>query len=191
MHLEESKRTLMRSDLFRDLKASYLDIILMICEEVRYLAGDIIFREGDPGDAIYLIAQGAVEIVLEPRSPDEAQIPVAVMAPNSTFGEATLVETSGRRTATARCRTDAQLVRIQRDRLLRLCYDYPQIGFPVMHRIAAELSTKLRTSNLSIREYYLFYTPLEETPSDLEATTSDDSVPASDPDVPDDQVPTG
>jgi CRP/FNR family transcriptional regulator, cyclic AMP receptor protein len=191
MHLEESKRTLMRSDLFRDLKASYLDIILMICEEVRYLAGDIIFREGDPGDAIYLIAQGAVEIVLEPRSPDEAQIPVAVMAPNSTFGEATLVETAGRRTATARCRTDAQLVRIQRDRLLRLCYDYPQIGFQVMHRIAAELSTKLRTSNLSIREYYLFYTPLEETPSDLEATTSDDSVPASDPDVPDDQVPTG
>ncbi|MBN1249654.1 MAG: cyclic nucleotide-binding domain-containing protein, partial [Anaerolineae bacterium] len=86
MHLEESKRTLMRSDLFRGLNESYLDIILMICEEIRYLAGDLIFREGDPGDAVYIIAQGAVEIVLEPRSDREAQIPVAVMGPTSTFG---------------------------------------------------------------------------------------------------------
>jgi CRP-like cAMP-binding protein len=161
MHLEESKRTLMRSDLFSDLKESYLDIILMICEEVRYPAGEVIFREGDPGDAIYLIAQGAVEIMLEPRNDDEAQIPIAVMAPTSTFGEVTLVESDGKRTATARCRTDTQLVRIRRDRLLRLCSDYPQIGFQVMHRIAAELASKLRSSNVSIREYYLFYTPLE------------------------------
>lgn len=174
MHLEESKRTLMRSDLFRGLKESYLDIILMICEEVRYLAGEYIFREGDPGDAVYLIAQGAVEIVLEPRSDDEAQIPVAVMAPTSTFGEVTLVEEKGKRTASARCRADTQLVRIQRDRLLRLCRDYPQIGFQVMHRIAAELAKKLRSSNVSIREYYLFYTPLveDETETGLTSGTS-------------------
>jgi len=160
MHLEESKRTLMRSGLFEDLKDSYLDIILMICEEVRYVSGEYVFREGDPGDSVYLIAQGAVEILLEPRSDDEEQIPVTVLAPTSTFGEVTLVEQTGNRTASVRCRSDAQLVRLQRDRLLRLCSDYPEIGFRVMQRIAAELATKLKSSNLSIREYYLFSKPL-------------------------------
>ncbi|MGC9522053.1 MAG: cyclic nucleotide-binding domain-containing protein [Anaerolineae bacterium] len=167
MHLEEIKRTLKRSDLFQGLKESYLDLILMICEERRYIAGDYIMREGDPGDAVYLLAQGAVEIVLEPRSDAESPIAVAVMGPNSTFGEVTLVEDAAQRTASVRCRTDAQVIRIPRSRLLRLCDDYPHIGFQVMRRIAAELATKLRSSNLSIREYHLFYKPLAgETPSE-------------------------
>ncbi len=139
-----------------------MDIILMTCEELGLLAGDYVFHEGDPGDAVYVIAQGAVEIVLEPRSEDESPIAVAVMAPTSTFGEVTLVEQDGSRTASARCRTDAKLIRIPRERLLRICRDYPEIGFQVMQRIAAELASKLRSSNLSIREYHLFYTPLEK-----------------------------
>jgi CRP-like cAMP-binding protein len=162
MHIDESRRVLETSDLFKDLKPAYLDIILMVCEEIRYLAGDYIFREGDPGDAIYLVAQGAVDIVLEPRSDEEAPIAVATMAPTSTFGEVTLVETDARRTASVRCKTDAQLIRIDRGRLLRICRDYPEIGLNVMYRIAAELATKLRSSNLSIRESHLFYKPLDE-----------------------------
>lgn len=161
MHLEESKRILMRSDLFQGLKQTYVDLILMICEETRHVAGEYVFHEGDTGDAVYLVGQGTVEVVLEPRTEGEAPISVAVMAPNSTFGEVTLVETEGLRTASVRCRSDAQLIRIQRDRLLRLCHDYPEIGFQVMQRIAAELATKLRSSNLNIRETHLFYRPPE------------------------------
>jgi len=160
MHLEETKRTLMRSDLFRSLKDSYLDIIVTICEEARYIAGEYVFREGDRGDSVYLIVQGAVEIVLEPRDATEEQILVTVLTPTSTFGEVTLVEEGGRRTASVRCRTDAQLVRLGRDRLVRLCNDYPGIGFRIMHRIAVELAAKLRSSNLSIREYYPSSSPL-------------------------------
>jgi CRP/FNR family cyclic AMP-dependent transcriptional regulator len=162
MHLEESKRILKTSGLFQGLKDSHMDIILMICEEVRPLAGVYVFREGDPGNAVYLIVQGAVEIVLEPRNESESPIAVAVMAPTSTFGEVTLVERDSTRTASVRCRTDAQLIRIPSDRLLRVCRDYPEIGFQVMQRIAAELAGKLRSSNLSIREYHLFYKPLDE-----------------------------
>lgn len=162
MHLEESKRVLRRSDLFQDLSSTHIDLVLMVCEELNHLAGDYVFRENDPGDSIYLIAQGVVEVVLEPHTDDETPIAVAVMAPTSTFGEVTLVEQNGQRTASVRCRTDAQLIRIPRERLLKLCKDYPAIGFHVMRRIAAELATKLRSSNLSIREYHLFYKPFEE-----------------------------
>jgi CRP/FNR family transcriptional regulator, cyclic AMP receptor protein len=179
MHLEESRHTLMRSSLFQGLKDSYLDIILMICEEARYVAGEYVFREGDPGDSVYLVAQGAVEIMLEPRSDEEKQIPVTILAATSTFGEVTLVEENSRRTASVRCRSDAQLLRLRRDRLLRLCNDYPGIGFRIMRRIAAELATKLRSSNLSIREYNLFSTPdpagVISSPSELRSDPSYDA----------------
>jgi CRP-like cAMP-binding protein len=169
MHLEESKRILQRSDLFAGLKDMYLNIILMVCEEISYLAGDMIFREGDPGDALYLVARGAVEVVLEPRSADEASIPVAVLGPNSTFGEVTLVEQESRRTASVRCQSDTQLIRIDREKLLRVCCNYPEIGFQVMRRIAGELAAKLRTSNLSIRQSHLFAKPLEDPDSEAGA----------------------
>ena len=45
-----------------------------------------------------------------------------------------------------------QLIRISRERLLRLCHDYPEIGFQIMHRMAAELALKLRSSNRGIRD---------------------------------------
>lgn len=162
MHLDESKRILQQSDLFQDLKEAYLEIILMACEEIRYLAGQYIFHEEEPGDAIYLVAQGAVEVLLEPQSEEESKLPVAVLGPHSTFGEVTLVEEDGLRAASVRCKTDAQLIRITRRRLLQICNDYPDIGFHVMRRIAAELARKLRSSNVNVREYSFFSQPIIE-----------------------------
>jgi len=162
MHLDESKRILQESDLFQDLKEAYLDIILMACEEIRYLAGQYVFHEKDPGDSIYLVAQGAVEVLLEPQREEGSKLPVAVLGPNSTFGEVTLVEKNGLRAASVRCKTDAQLIRITRKRLLQICTDYPDIGFHVMRRIAAELARKLRSSNVNIREYSFFSQPVVE-----------------------------
>ncbi len=159
MDLNESRRALTESALFRGFKPAYIDLILMLCEEAAYRAGSHVFREGDPGDALYLVVQGQVEVVLEPHGPDQRPIPVATLGPHDSFGEVTLVEDNVQRTASVRCQTDAQLIRIPRDRLLRLCHEYPGIGFQVMHRLAAELAAKLRASNVSIREYDLFTHP--------------------------------
>ena len=148
MHLQESKRVLRQCDLFNDLNEIHLDLVLMVCEEINYVAGKIIFRQGDPGDAIYIIAQGEVEIILE--SDEDEELIVATLSEESTFGEVILVEES-RRTATARSK-GTQLIRIPRTRLLKLCYDYPEIGFHIMYRIAAELASKLNDSNVNIRE---------------------------------------
>ena len=151
MHLRESKQILRQSDLFRDLNEIHLDLVLRVCEESNFLAGEYIFHQDDSGDALYILADGKVEIILEPESAGEAVLPVAELDAISTFGEVILVERA-RRTASVRCKTDAQLLRIPRDRLLKLCNDYPEIGFRIMRRMAAELSLKLHASNLNIRE---------------------------------------
>ncbi len=156
MLLQESKNVLRQSDLFRDLNEIHLELVLMVCEEIGYESGEYLFHQDDPGDALYLIAKGEVEIMLEPDDAKKKELLIAVFGPNTSFGEVILVEES-RRTASARCKNDAQLIRIPRARLLKLCYDYPEIGYHIMHRMAAELAAKLRDSNINIREQLFAY----------------------------------
>lgn len=66
---------------------------------VQYKAGDYLFQEGDPGDYLYIIMKGSVEIIKEGKG-------VLVELPEgSLLGEMAIVD-SGPRSATARCKTD-------------------------------------------------------------------------------------
>jgi CRP/FNR family transcriptional regulator len=149
MHLEDIKRALKNSHLFADLNESHLDLVLMACEELNYQEGQVIFRQDDPGDALYIIARGEVEIILESEGESET-VELATLKEYDTFGEAILIE-QGVRSATARCLTPVSLVRLPRQRLIRLVNNYPEIGFNIMRRMAADLMGKLRAANLNIR----------------------------------------
>lgn len=152
MHLQETKEILRRSSLFRDLNDIHLGLVMMVCEESNHLAGEYIFHQDDPGDALYIVAHGEVDIVLEPKRPGDPPLYITTLKEEDTFGEVILVE-EGTRTASVVCRTDVQLLRIPRERLLKLCSDYPAIGFRIMSRLAAELANKLHSSNMDIREH--------------------------------------
>ncbi len=155
MHLSESKKALRNSSLFSDLSNIHLDLILMICEEVNYQPGEIIFHQNDPGDALYIIAQGTVEIILEPGDADKEAVVIASLHQYAAFGETILVEEKGR-TASIRCHDATQLLRLERERLLALTSDYPEIGFRIMRRMSAELVSKLRIANQKIRDQTLW-----------------------------------
>ncbi|MGC9358230.1 MAG: cyclic nucleotide-binding domain-containing protein [Anaerolineae bacterium] len=151
MHIEESKRVLRNTQLFQDLNDSHLDLILMICEEKNCRAGEVIFHQDDPGAALYIVARGEVEIYLEPEQPGDEPVQLAILEENATFGETILVE-AGRRSAGARSHTDAQLLRIPRQQMVKLMSDYPEIGFRILRRMAADLTAKLRSANEQIRD---------------------------------------
>ena len=155
MHLSESKKILRNSFLFGDLNSIHLDLILMICEEVNYQAGDIIFHQNDPGDVLYIIARGEVEIILEPSEANKESVVIATLHQYQAFGETILIEERGR-TAGARSHDATQLLRLERERLLSLTSDYPEIGFRIMRRMSAELVSKLRIANQKIRDQTLW-----------------------------------
>ena len=58
--------------LFSGFDEGLLDCLAPALEEIVYKDGAVIFREEDPGDAMYFIASGAVEITKGPGSEDEA-----------------------------------------------------------------------------------------------------------------------
>ncbi len=148
MHIEESKRVLRNAELFSDLNDIHLNLIMMICEEVTLAPKEVIFHQDDPGDALYIIAQGEVSIILETQDAEPVQL--ALLKENDTFGETILIN-KGTRSAMARCHTEVQMLRIPRAQMLQLAGDYPEIGFHIMRRMATDLIEKLRSANLNIR----------------------------------------
>ena len=154
---------LKRTDIFYDLTPVHLEMISAICEEKNARAGQVIFEENSPGNELYVIVRGEVEILLDPNlvggaTPRRGTGPVTIstMRDGQTFGEIALVD-QGVRSASARCATDnVRLLVIPRQKLLMLCQTYPELGYRVMRNMAADLAFKIRNSDLSMREQLLW-----------------------------------
>jgi CRP-like cAMP-binding protein len=83
-------------------------------EERRYPAESVIFREGDAGDALYVIAQGRVRISRRIAGGEEA---LAILGPGEIFGEMAILdpESTGR-SADARAHEEVLLLALTRAR---------------------------------------------------------------------------
>jgi CRP-like cAMP-binding protein len=99
---------------------------------VEYKAGDIIFAEGAESDAtMYAVREGTVEIVLKGAVIDTIE-------EGQFFGEMSLVDTAPR-SATARAKTDAKIIPVDRSRFLFLVHETPTFALQVMHVMAERL----------------------------------------------------
>jgi CRP-like cAMP-binding protein len=141
--------------MLMDLTDEQIAQIAAICREEAYDVQDIIIRQGEPSDEIYVIHQGSVNVALS----GEQLTAEALVAPGphailslgqgQVFGEMALVD-QGPRSATVRCTTSGtKLYVIRRDDFVRLCEQYTDIGYRVMRNLAIDLSFKLRHRNLS------------------------------------------
>lgn len=103
-----------------------------------YKAGEVIFREGDPAEELFIIKSGTVEIRLGNRLLD-------TLSDLSIFGEMALID-HGPRSATAVAITDATLVPVAEKQFLLMVSRTPYFALNVMR----VLVQRLRTSNTII-----------------------------------------
>ena len=117
---KELIRLLSRCDLLRHLPPEEIEVILP-CVRSRCLApGEILFRVGDPGDALYVVARGKVEVLADaPASAAPAGQILASLGEGEAFGEMALL-TGGPRTATVRSADGSELLAIGREDFERL-----------------------------------------------------------------------
>jgi CRP-like cAMP-binding protein len=151
---------LKQSDIFYQFTSTQLEMVANLCQEVVFNAGDMIFRENSSSKELYVIAQGEVDILINPGgtgngSGDEDAV-VARLRRGQSFGEVALVD-EGLRSASARsAQKDTRLLVIPRDKLIMLCETYPQLGYRLMYNLAADLAMKIRNTDLRIREQLLY-----------------------------------
>jgi CRP-like cAMP-binding protein len=107
-------KLLSTSDLMRHLPAEQIERILPCLHDRRLNQGEILFRAGDPGDALYIVGRGKVEVLTDsPRDPGIAGGAIAVLGAGAAFGEMSLL--SGEpRSATIRAVEDTDLLQIDK-----------------------------------------------------------------------------
>jgi ATP-binding cassette subfamily B protein len=121
---------LRRSDLFRFLPDEHFERIRPLLQEERHDFGDLIVKQGDPASAFYILISGRARVVKSGASNGE-EIVLATLRPGDSFGEAALTE-GGTRTATVRCSTSVEVLRLDRAQFLALTETAPEFKeFPL------------------------------------------------------------
>ena len=139
--VSEKLALLSQCSLLRHLPADQIEPLLDRVQERNVAAGEIVFREGDPGDALYIVARGTVEVLH-----DKAGQTLAELGNGQAFGEMALLS-GGTRTATVRAKSDSHLLAIGKKDFDRLVAEDPFLAEQVR-----KLSHVRAISNLKVSE---------------------------------------
>lgn len=107
-----------------------------------YQDGEVITRQGDCGDCLFVIQEGQVEIVVER---DGKEIPLRVASKDELIGEMAIFERQ-LRSATARARGLARVLTLDKKNFLRRISEDPSLAFRIvetMSRRVRELSQQI------------------------------------------------
>ena len=115
---------LRRSSVFRFVSDEHFGAIEPLLEEEHYEFGDVIVKQGDPANSFYVLTRGRARALK--IKPDGEEVPLGVLKPGDSFGEAALAE-GGTRNATVRCSTAVDVLRIDRDDFLELIRRVPEL----------------------------------------------------------------
>ncbi len=134
-----------------------------IQEARTYAAGEVIFEEGQPGECMYLVLAGELEVSIQGR-------PINVLGPGSIFGEMALVDDRAR-SATVTALSVSRLVPVDHQRFTRLVQQSPDFALQVMgtmsirlrHLLEVEVKRQRMEEELKIgREIQLSLLPTDD-----------------------------
>lgn len=139
-------------DLLREFEADHTLAALQRCvEECQVAAGETIFRQGDPGDELFLIRSGVVRIEL-PIDGQQRHC-LASFTCGHFFGEMSFLD-RGNRSADAVAVQATSLYRLSRRRLDDLIRAEPVVGIKLFARLARVLALRLRHTDAELRSLY-------------------------------------
>ena len=132
---------LSKVSFLQELTPDELDRVLAIARVVRYTKDAVLFKEGDPGAALYIVVDGSVRVSkVVPGAKDEA---VAFMERGGCFGEMALIDEFPR-SADAIAQTDCRVLFFDKDVLLDLLQEDPVIARKILWAFCRTLSMRLR-----------------------------------------------
>jgi hypothetical protein len=109
--------------LFSDLTTSeFIAVAILLVRRVAKL-GEVIVREGDPGDSMFIVSTGEVRATITKNG---QQVPVATMRDGDFFGEMAVL-TGEPRTATVTAVKATELLELSRENLREICSRHPHV----------------------------------------------------------------
>lgn len=135
MSLAKDMETLRSIPLFAKIEPAKLKLLAFTSERLSFMPGDEVCREGDNGDAAYIILEGEADISVNAAN---GPLIVATLGKNDIIGEiAVLCDVP--RTATVTAKSDLETLQVAKENFFQLVTQFPQIGIQVMHELAERL----------------------------------------------------
>ena len=134
---------LARIPFFTALPPDELDRLVAELDVVNLNSGDILFREGDPGEHLYVVVTGELEILMAPDTDDE--LILNILHPGEYVGDMSLIQPGGLRSASARARGNVVLFSMNRKQFGELLVRHPELSTEMV----SVLSQRLVNTNMS------------------------------------------
>jgi CRP-like cAMP-binding protein len=143
--------TLRESRFLHDIGPMHLDQIANIAQVREFDAGDVVFRQGDTAQYVYLVVQGKVSLEICAAGSGCQQI--LTLGSGELLGWSSLLEQLCY-TARARALDSTRLVEIDVKELLSVCDRDPQFGYELMRQVALALAKRLSATRMQLMNVY-------------------------------------
>lgn len=146
--LDRFRALLATSALFRGCSAAALDDLVRRLQVRTRTAGSVLVAQDEPGDALFIIAQGRVKVALFGENGRE--LTLSILQPGDFFGEMSLID-SRPRSANVVALDDTTVLALTRDGFRAHLAAHPQTALNIM----AELTVRLRRADETIAQLAL------------------------------------
>ena len=148
--MPEVTELLTKVAIFKDLDSDELTRVTGVCTEQKFAPGEYIFREGQAGNQLYLIVEGAVRISRDvPGGGEEA---LTVLEAGALFGEMAVFDGSERSTH-AVSNSATTVLTITRSDFESLLDANRELAHKVLWACVRLLSGRLRSTNDTLRSF--------------------------------------
>ena len=146
--LENRLTFLLTTPMFEDLEPLEIAQIMDIVETRKYDAGDIVFNEGDPGDAWFSLYRGEVEVV---KQSDSGPQHIRTLEPPACFGEIAILDGLPR-SATVRATKEVLVLRMALEKFKQLVEAENPVACKLTRKMALLLAGELRSNTEALSE---------------------------------------
>lgn len=136
MSLSEDAATLAAVPLFQGVDPARLKLIAFTAERQTVPAGTVLVRQGEPGDAVFVVLSGEASVHVD--TADGGALQVGMVPAGTLFGEVALLADVAR-TATVKTETEMVVLRLGADLFFDLVQEFPSVGIAVMRELARRL----------------------------------------------------
>ena len=132
--------SLASSKLFAQLPGAEIKQLSVVSRELRFAPGEVIFKEGDPGDGLFVVLAGRVQISAAIGSGERHVF--STVGPGDVFGEMALLDNLPR-SAQASAEGETTVAFVPRDEFVELLRASPSLSLTMVQ----EISRRLRDFN--------------------------------------------
>jgi CRP-like cAMP-binding protein len=136
--------------LFGALSDEILDHLCKTLHDKRVGAGEAVFREGDPAREMYVLLDGEMEVLKKSRRGRDQR--VAILGPNDTFGEMSVIDMQAR-SATVRALAPSRVLRLSTEDMDALYRHDLKSYTHIVLNVARELSRRLRVTDSILADF--------------------------------------